>query len=172
MKGIISKAKDLLQKQGQAHYLSNGCPVDAPLSKPKKGEHRKKKAAERKAVLERFRGEVMRLGDCWGCQNPFMEGLALIPDAPHGRSFLEAAHIVGRGRRFSNEPWNGIKLCWWCHDAVDGRHNELWPELTPDQRMIKILRWWKENRPGYFDRRGWQKPLDRLESRQHTRDKE
>ena len=54
MKEIVSKAKELLQKQGQARYLSNGCPVDTPLSKPKKGEHRRKKAAKNKAKYASF----------------------------------------------------------------------------------------------------------------------
>ncbi len=133
-----------------------------PLDKPKKGEHRRRKKSMRAAVLRRFRERVMDSDGDWGCCNALGTPPHATLNRPPGRNYYEAAHIVGRGRVFSNKPSNGIKLCWWCHDAVDGRHNEMWPELTPDERKVKILDWWEEHRPEHYKMRGWKESHDNL----------
>ena len=141
-------------------------PVDTthkPLPKPKKGEHRRKKKRERDAKMDAFRAEVMALDRMYECCNKLRQRWkSAVP--PSNRSYWEVAHLLGKGRSPKTKYDTGyaMRLCWWCHDAVDGRHNELWPELTPDQRKVKILDWWETNRPEHYKMRGWKKAHDKL----------
>ena len=141
---------------------------DLKFPKPVKGEHRKKRKAEHDSKMETFRIDVMALDLEYGCCNHSVPFRVHPPVQTFGmsRSHFEAAHLSGRGRspETKYDAKYGIRLCWWCHDALDGRHNFLWPELTPDERKILVLQWWRKYKPEHFDSRGWALPLEALEN--------
>lgn len=123
---------------------------------------------EHDSKMETFRIDVMARDREFECCNVIVPIRVHPPIQTLGgdRSDFEAAHLVGKGRSpvTKYDPQYGMRLCWWCHDALDGRHNDLWPELTPDERKIKVLLWWKKNGRDHFDSRGWALPLEALEA--------
>ena len=142
-------------------------PDFTPLPKPPKGEYRRKRKADKKAKLKEFQRAVFAADGCV-CQVCKMLGRRQVDYRPSDRNMYEAMHLNGNGRSGIHEPWNGMVGCWYCHDLLDGRHNNRWKKLSADQRKIKVLIWFRKRHPLTFDGRGWRKALDRLESRQRS----
>lgn len=108
------------------------------LPKPNCKKLRNRRKRERTKVRKDLRAQVLE-ADGHRCMNPECPGIEKIGFDPCGTPNLHTAHIGGRGRGAGDDPSECICLCWWCHRLRDGQHHLLWRELTPDQRMIKIL---------------------------------
>ncbi len=140
------------------------------IPKSKKGEHDRVKKREREKKAKAFRERVLerdmgRSPNDNGCMNPECHRHRAFPP-PLKRKSLEVAHLAGRGRSPATKcnPDYCIVLCWFCHDWADQRNNYMDKGLSADERKIKILLWWKENRPIQFYDCNWKLPLEALQA--------
>ena len=134
---------------------------EAMIPKPNSKKDRRRKKRLRDKVRSELRLKVLAADR--GCVNPECPGFEKTGSDPLGRPYLHTAHIIGRGRGGGDDPSESMCLCWWCHDAVDGRHHELWPELTPDERKSYILDHWVGTR--HYEQRGWAQSHKQLKAK-------
>ena len=121
------------------------------LAKPDGKKRKRRRDRERQQVRSDLRKQVLSTDG--RCMNPECPGIKKTGPAPFGLPYLHTAHIGGRGRGAGDDPSECICLCWWCHRLVDGQHHKLWRELTPDERMIKILDFHQDT--VHYRIRGW-----------------
>lgn len=131
------------------------------IPKPDGKKDRRRKKRERDKVRSQLRQQVLDADGA--CVNPECPGFEKTGLDPLGRPYLHTAHIIGRGRGGGDDPSECFCLCWWCHDACDGRHKEFHPELTPDERKSHILDHWEGT--AHYEQRGWAKSHKQLKTR-------
>ncbi len=119
------------------------------FSKPDFTAEKKKKRREQTKKLATFRREVRAL-DQNKCQN------YQVNHDRHDR--VTVHHILFGGDGVHHENWNGICLCWTCHEKVHGTGLKV---QTGQQYMIFIL----QQHQFKHDFR-WRKPLAILKNKE------
>jgi predicted restriction endonuclease len=110
------------------------------LQFPKPG---KKKKPDRD--MSAFRATILGLDD-YKCQNIY----CLFLSNKGVMNILDPHHIFPRGRGGDESPENGITLCRYCHDAVEGRRSILiGNQKIRGRRLMKMILEALEHKPNF-----------------------